>query len=47
MSIDKGCWLWVAKRGEGNTYYSFLTVFTPVVVRPTEEERDDQSLIRM
>lgn len=33
--------------GEGNTYYSFLTVFTPVAVRPTDEERDDKSLIRM
>lgn len=33
--------------GEGDTYYSFLTVFTPVAVRPTNEERDDKSLIRM
>ena len=33
--------------GEGNTYYSFLTVFTPVIVRPTDEVRDDKSLIRM
>lgn len=33
--------------GDGDTYYSFLTVFTPVAARPTEEERDDKSLIRM
>lgn len=33
--------------GEGNTYYSFLTVFTPATVRPTtDEERDDKSLIQ-
>jgi ubiquinone/menaquinone biosynthesis C-methylase UbiE len=32
--------------GEGNTYYSFLTVFAPVTVHPTDEERDDKSLIR-
>jgi len=26
--------------GEGDTYYSFLTVFTPVAVCPIDEERD-------
>jgi hypothetical protein len=33
--------------GEGNTYYSFLTAFTPVAARPTGEERDEESLIRI
>jgi len=33
--------------GDGDTYYSFLTVFTAVAVHPTDEERDDKSLIRM
>ncbi|MGH3936437.1 MAG: hypothetical protein ACRDS1_15910, partial [Pseudonocardiaceae bacterium] len=33
--------------GEGNAYYSFLTVFTPITLCPTDEERDDKSLIRM
>jgi ubiquinone/menaquinone biosynthesis C-methylase UbiE len=33
--------------GEGDTYYSFLTVFTPGAMRPTDEVRDDKSLIRM
>jgi ubiquinone/menaquinone biosynthesis C-methylase UbiE len=31
--------------GEGNTYYSFLTVFTPTPVRPDEELTDDGGLI--
>jgi ubiquinone/menaquinone biosynthesis C-methylase UbiE len=31
--------------GEGNTYYSFLTVFTPAPVRPDEELTDDGGLI--
>jgi len=33
--------------GDGDTYYSVLTVFTAVVVHPTGEGRDDKSLIRM
>lgn len=33
--------------GEGNAYYSFITVFTPVAVRPLDEERGDESLVRM
>lgn len=33
--------------GEGDTYYSFITVFTPAAVRPTDKERGDESLVRM
>ncbi len=31
--------------GEGKTYYSFVTVFAPVPVRPLDEERGDESLV--
>lgn len=30
--------------GEGNTYYSFMTIFTPVAVHPTDEPRGDKNL---
>jgi SAM-dependent methyltransferase len=30
--------------GEGNTYYSFMTIFTPVAVRPTDELRGEKNL---
>jgi SAM-dependent methyltransferase len=33
--------------GEGNTYYSFMTVFTPVAVHPTEEDRRERNLVQM
>jgi len=33
--------------GEGNTYYSFLTVFTSVAARPTDEKQDDKNMVRM
>jgi ubiquinone/menaquinone biosynthesis C-methylase UbiE len=32
--------------GEGNAYYSFITTFTPVTVRPLDEERGDENLVR-
>jgi SAM-dependent methyltransferase len=32
--------------GQDRAYYSFITVFTPVVVRPFDEERGDESLVR-
>jgi hypothetical protein len=31
----------------GDTYYSFITIFTPMAVRPFDEERGDESLVRM
>ena len=31
--------------GEGNTYYSFLTVFAPVAIQPDEQLEDGEGLI--